>query len=143
MSDTHDPDLYPLTLWIDASTPACAAEVQALRRRDRRGRLRFLDLGDPGVALPPGLAPEALLQALHGRTAGGRLVTGLAALRPAYAAAGLGWVLAPTAWPGLRAVSGAAYRAFARHRRSLPRWVAPLLAFLLSPRRRGGATTVR
>ena len=41
--------------------------------------------------------------------------------RQAYRAAGLGWVLAPTGWPGLRRVCDALYVLFARYRVRLGR----------------------
>ena len=40
-------------------------------------------------------------------------------VRRLYAAAGLGWLLAPTAWPGLRRLADWAYALFARNRLAL------------------------
>jgi predicted DCC family thiol-disulfide oxidoreductase YuxK len=53
---------------------------------------------------------------IHGVTIDGRLVKGVEVFRRAYAAVGWGWMLAPTAWPGLRWVSDAVYRWFAKNR---------------------------
>ena len=46
----------------------------------------------------------------------GSLVEGLEVFRRAYAAVGLGWLLAPTRWPLVRDVAEAGYRLFARNR---------------------------
>jgi predicted DCC family thiol-disulfide oxidoreductase YuxK len=46
----------------------------------------------------------------------GTLVEGVEVFRRAYAAVGLGWLVAPTRWPLLRPLADAAYRWFARNR---------------------------
>ena len=48
-------------------------------------------------------------------------------LRLAYAAAGLGWLLRPSAFGPLRPAFDAAYRVFARHRKSISRALAPAI----------------
>lgn len=53
---------------------------------------------------------------IHGVLPGGELVEGVEVFRRAYAAVGLGWLLAPTRWPGLRRLADAGYRLFARNR---------------------------
>ncbi len=55
------------------------------------------------------------------------VVKGLATLRAAYAAVGLGWVLRPTALAPVRPVFDLAYRLFARYRRPISRAAAPLI----------------
>jgi len=114
---------YPLTLYYDGHCPICRTEMQQLHARDAAGRLRLVDVRADGFAAPEGASREALLQAIHGRTADGRLVVGVETLRLAYDAIGLGWVLAFTAWPLLRRPSEWAYRVFARHRFSMPAWL--------------------
>ena len=116
-------DLYPLTLFFDSACPMCHAEMRALEARDARARLRFADVHAAGFEPPAGTTMTALMEAIHGRTADGRLVVGVEALRLAYAAVGLGWIAAPTAWPLLRGASERAYRWVARHRYALPRWL--------------------
>ena len=75
-----------------------------------------------------------MLAAIHGVTVHGRWVVGVGALRLAYAAVGLGWLAAPTAWPWLRDPAERAYRWFARNRHAMPRWIAPALVSLYAPR---------
>lgn len=82
-----------------------------------RGRLAIVDIAAPGFdAGRYGTTYEAVMGEIHGVLPGNRLVTGVEVFRRAYAAIGWGWVLAPTAWPGLRWLSDAAYRWFARNR---------------------------
>ena len=118
---TSDP--YPLTLFFDSACPMCGAEMHALGARDALARLRFADVHAEGFVPPEGTTMATLMEAIHGRTADGRLVAGVEALRLAYAAVGLGWIAAPTAWPLLRGASERAYRWVARHRYALPRWL--------------------
>ncbi|KTT06843.1 DCC1-like thiol-disulfide oxidoreductase family protein, partial [Pseudacidovorax intermedius] len=48
-----NPDVYPLTLYYDASCPMCDAEMTHLRLRDEAGRLAFVDASAPGFDAPP------------------------------------------------------------------------------------------
>ena len=87
-------------------------------RLDRgRGRLKITDItgpefnpGDLGVTF------DDAMRSILGRTADGRVVHGVEVFRRAYDAVGLGWILAPTAWPGLRQVCDRVYIWFARWR---------------------------
>jgi predicted DCC family thiol-disulfide oxidoreductase YuxK len=53
---------------------------------------------------------------LYGVFPDGRKTQGVETFRQAYRAVGLGWVLAPTGWPGLRLIFDALYVLFARYR---------------------------
>lgn len=119
MTSSH----YPLTLFFDGECPVCRTEMQSLRLRDAAGRLRFDDLRAPGFVVPAGATLEHMLTTIHARTADSRLVTGVKTLRLAYRAVGLGWLVAPTTWPGLRGASERAYLWFARHRFAMPAWL--------------------
>jgi predicted DCC family thiol-disulfide oxidoreductase YuxK len=57
-----------------------------------------------------------LMARIHGVLPDGSLVEGVEVFRQAYAAVGLGWLVAPTRWPGLRRLADLAYRVFARNR---------------------------
>ena len=116
-------DTYPLTLLFDSACPMCRTEMASLRTRDVSGRLRFADIHATGFAPPAGTTRTALLEAIHGVTADGRVVVGVEALRLAYAVVGLGWLAAPTAWPLLRGPADRAYRWVARHRLAMPAWL--------------------
>ncbi len=116
-------DTYPLTLFFDAQCPVCRREMDSLRERDDAHRLRFEDVRAADFVVPAGTTLVSMLGAIHGRTADGRLVVGVETLRLAYRAVGLGWLIAPTAWPLLRAPSERAYLWFARHRFAMPAWL--------------------
>lgn len=106
------------TIFIDGLCPLCKREAALLTRLDRRrGRLTVVDIADP--AFDPGtlgVGMEQFMGTIHGRTADGRIVTGMEVFRRAYSAVGWGAVLSPTGWPALRPVFDALYRWFARHR---------------------------
>lgn len=110
-----------ITLLYDGDCPLCSREIRMLRRLDRgRGRLAFKDISAPDFDSGAyGLSAAAVDARMHGLLPDGTVVTGLEAFRRAYAAVGWGWLLAPTAWPGLRRVCDAAYEWFARNRRRL------------------------
>jgi predicted DCC family thiol-disulfide oxidoreductase YuxK len=107
-----------ITVLFDGECPLCAREIAMLRRLDRgRGRIDFADIAAPDFdAARYGSRHADLMARIHGVLPDGRLVEGVEVFRRAYAAVGLGWALAWTRWPGLRAVADAAYRWFARNR---------------------------
>jgi hypothetical protein len=72
-----------------------------LRRRDRgRGALALIDIAAPGFdAARYGRDHEMLLARIHGVLPDGTVIEGMEVFRRAYAAVGLGWVLAPSRWP--------------------------------------------
>ena len=107
----------PFTLLFDGDCPLCSREVRMLRRRDRRGRLRFEDIAAPHFdASRYGTTHDALMARIHGVLPDGSLVRDVEVFRHAYDAVGLGWLVAPTRWPLLRPLFDAAYRVFARNR---------------------------
>ncbi len=107
-----------LRLFYDGACPLCTREIAGLTRLDRgRGRLEFVDIAAPEFnAAAFGADPVQLMAKIHGQLADGTWVEGMEVFRHAYRAVGLGWLLAPTGWPGLRRVFDAAYRWFARNR---------------------------
>lgn len=133
----HGEPCYPLTLLYDAACPVCALEMDHLRARNGEGRLAFVDIAQPGFDPAPYGATLAAMDAeIHGVWADGAPVRGLEALRLAYAAVGLGWVLRPTGLAPLRPLFDAGYRLFARHRRPISRAAAPLINALRRHRAR-------
>lgn len=119
---------YPLTLLFDGTCPVCTLEMDHLRERDASGRLNLVDFTAPGFDPAPwGSTLEAMNAEIHGYLADGSAVRGLAALRLAYAAVDLGWVLRPTGIGPLRPLFDLGYRGFARHRRTISRIAAPLI----------------
>jgi predicted DCC family thiol-disulfide oxidoreductase YuxK len=128
---------HPLTLLYDAACPVCALEMDHLRARNGAGRLAFVDISQPGFdPTPYGASLAAMDAEIHGVWADGTPVRGLEALRLAYAAVGLGWVLRPTGLAPLRPLFDAGYRLFARYRRPISRAAAPLIEALRRHRAR-------
>lgn len=109
---------WRIKMLFDGDCPLCTREVEMLRRRDRgRGRIVFEDIAaDDFEPARYGLDAETLMARIHGVLPDGRVIEGVEVFRRAYAAVGLGWLWAPTRWPGLRRLSDAAYRVFARNR---------------------------
>jgi predicted DCC family thiol-disulfide oxidoreductase YuxK len=107
-----------LTLLYDGECPLCAREIRMLRRLDRgRGSIGFTDIARPEFdARALGLEQGAVMARIHGVRADGSLVEGVEVFRRAYAAVGLGWLVAPTRWPVLRPLVDSAYDGFARNR---------------------------
>ena len=92
--------------------------MRFLRRLDRgRNRLVTEDITGPGFDPKPyGVTIKELMGQIHGVHPDGSLVKGMEVIRRAYAAVGLGWLLAPTKWPVLKSISDVAYAWFARNR---------------------------
>lgn len=121
----------PLTVFYDGACPVCAFEIEALRRRDACGRLQVVDISAPGFdATGHGFRQSALEASIHVVASDGEVIRGATALRRIYRAVGLGWLVAPTAWPGVQALSDRAYRVFAKRRHRISRMLAPMLALL-------------
>lgn len=107
-----------IRILFDGECPLCRREVSMLQRIDRgRGRVGFEDIaGADFDASRYGLETRAVHERIHGVLADGGVVEGVEVFRRAYAAIGLGWLVAPTRWPILRGLADAAYRFFARNR---------------------------
>ena len=113
---------WKVKLLYDGECPICRREIDWLKRRNRQMLLTFEDIADP--QFDPGrygLTREQVNRSLHGILANGKVVRGMAAVRHAYRAAGLGWLTAPTALPGIRWAADRLYAAFARRRYALGR----------------------
>jgi predicted DCC family thiol-disulfide oxidoreductase YuxK len=109
----------------DHSCPMCRTEMQRLKQRDSRDRLRLVDASAADFdAAAWGFDRRALMQALHVRTADGRWLKAMDAIRHVYRQVGLGWLLAPTGWPLLRGLADRLYRLLARHRYRITRGLA-------------------
>jgi len=81
---------YPLTVFYNASSAACANEVDALKRLEHGGRLVFVDCSAPdfdeGVLAGIAIRRADLLARVHARDAHGRWHTGIGAFEAAYRA---------------------------------------------------------
>ena len=111
-------------LLYDGDCPLCRREADFLQRRNRHGWLAFENIAapdfDPAVYKT---TLEELMGVIHGVFPDGRLVQKVTVFREAYRAIGLGWLLAPTGWPGLRWLADRGYEWFARNRMKIGRWL--------------------
>jgi predicted DCC family thiol-disulfide oxidoreductase YuxK len=106
-----------LTLLYDGECPLCSREVEMLRRRDRRGAIEWIDIAAPDFdAGRFGLDHATVMARIHGVLPDGTVIEGMEVFRRAYAAVGLGWVMAPSGWPVVGRLFDAAYGWFARNR---------------------------
>ncbi len=109
---------WEIRILYDGDCPLCSREIRFLERRDRgRKRIGFEEISradfDPATY---GLDARQVMARIHGVLPDGSVVEGVEVFRRAYAAVGLGWLLAPTRWPVLRRLADWAYRVFARNR---------------------------
>jgi predicted DCC family thiol-disulfide oxidoreductase YuxK len=109
---------WQIRILYDGECPLCSREIRFLERRDRgRKRIEYEDISradfDPATY---GLAAPQVMAQIHGVLPDGSVVEGVEVFRRAYAAVGLGWLLAPTRWPVLRRLADLVYRVFARNR---------------------------
>jgi predicted DCC family thiol-disulfide oxidoreductase YuxK len=111
---------WRVKLLYDGKCPFCRREIDWLKTRNRRRLLRFEDISAPHFdPAKYGLTRKQVEIELHGILANGRVVRGMATVRAAYRVIGLGWLVAPTALPGIRQVADRLYAAFARNRIAL------------------------
>ena len=109
---------WRIRVLYDGDCTLCPREIRFLEKRDRgRGRIQFEDIAeppfDPGAY---GLDAGMVMARIHGVLPDGTVIEGVEVFRRAYAAVGLGWLVAPTRWPRLRRLAERAYRVFARNR---------------------------
>lgn len=109
---------WQIRVLFDGACPLCSREIRFLRRLDGgRGRIDFEDIAAPAFdSSVYGLDNRDVMARIHGVLPDGTVVHGMEVFRRAYAAVGIGWLMAPTGWPVLRRLADLAYRIFARNR---------------------------
>jgi predicted DCC family thiol-disulfide oxidoreductase YuxK len=108
---------WDFKLLYDGECPLCLREVRMMEKLNRKGRLVLEDIAAPDFdASRYGRTFEELMGSIHGVLPDGRIVTGMEVFRRAYAAVGLGALVAPTGWPGLKPAFDRLYTVFARNR---------------------------
>lgn len=108
---------FDIEVFYDGACPLCVREVRMLHRRDRRGRIRFVDIAaDDFDTASIGLSWDRLMDRIHARLPDGTLVEGVEVFRRLYAAVGFGPLVALTRLPGVRQLLDVAYAAFAKNR---------------------------
>lgn len=110
-----------LTLLFDGGCPLCVREVRFLERRDRRQRIRFVDIDAPDYnpVAHGGIGYREAMGRIHAVAADGTVLQDVAVFREAYRLIGLGWLYAPTRWPLIGAVVDRIYSVWAARRLQL------------------------
>ena len=72
-------ELPKTSVFFDGSCPLCRAEIGYYRRTDQVGALCFIDISEPGSALPEGITPQRAMKRFHVRSGDGRVLSGAAA----------------------------------------------------------------
>ena len=140
---------FPLTLLYDGDCAVCKLEMEHLMTRNAGGLLRFVNIDAPGfnesdyarALSAKGATAEAMHALIHAERPDGSFIIGIEALRLAYQAAGLNWVLAASGWPIFKPAAVWFYAWFARNRHWISRLCAPAIQWL--SRRRARATIAR
>lgn len=114
----------PTYILYDGNCPLCVRKKEILLQRDKQKRLHFIDIRSPSFSPKKySRTPEILEQQIHAILPDGTLAARMEAIRAAYRAIGLGWLIAPTGWPVLRPMFDHLYTFIARHRMKLSRWM--------------------
>ena len=108
---------FDIEVFYDGACPLCTREINLLRRRDRRARIRFTDIAAEGFdACAVGLTWRALMERIHGRLPDGTIIEGVEVFRRLYAAVGFAGLVRVSRAPGLSQLLNLAYQMFAKNR---------------------------
>ncbi|MEN5179665.1 thiol-disulfide oxidoreductase DCC family protein [Comamonas odontotermitis] len=113
------PTQFPLTIYYDASCRMCNAEMTNLMLRNDAGRLIFVDASSADLRDAPA-TKDALMRAIHGVAADGRVYIGVDCLVRAYLGIGWAWVPNLVNLPGMATAARKLYPWIARNRYRLP-----------------------
>ena len=106
-----------IEVFYDGDGPLCMREIDFLRRRDRRKRIRFTDITAPDFdASSYGKSQDEFMARIQGREADGTWIEGVEVFRQLYSAIGLGPIVTLTRLPGIAQALNLGYRWFARNR---------------------------
>lgn len=109
-------------LFYDGHCPLCMREIAHLRRWNSAGQVQFVDITSADFTERyPQIDRDAAMAVLHGQLPDGRVITGVDVTVEAWNRVGKGHWVRWLKWPGVRWVSPALYRLFARHRHRLAR----------------------
>ena len=105
-------------VFYDGACSLCKAEMNLLRRLDRKSRIVMTDIADDtfDAQTETGRSYDVLMRSIHGRFADGRIVNGVEVFRQLYGRIGLGPFVALSRLPGLNWLCDLFYALFARYR---------------------------
>lgn len=116
-----------LTVLYDGACPLCRREIGVYAGLRPDTPLRFADVSDASLRLPPGTSRRQLLARFHVRTGDGRLLDGAQAFLALWSVLpGWRWLARAGRLPGVAWAMERLYRLFLRGRPALQRWAARL-----------------
>jgi predicted DCC family thiol-disulfide oxidoreductase YuxK len=108
---------YDVEVFHDGDCPLCQREINMLRRWDKHQRIRFTDIAAADFnPAEYGKTHDEFMAEIRGRLPDGTWIVGVEVFRRLYTAVGLGWLVAPTRWFGIRQLLDWGYRVFAKNR---------------------------
>ena len=107
-----------LTFLYDGGCPLCRRETNFLKRRDKLGNIKFVDINSENYDPTnyQNISFEKAMANLHGILHNGNLIQGLDVLAYAYQLVGLGWVYFPTKIPIISNLLKIFYSFWAKYR---------------------------
>ena len=107
-----------LTFLYDGGCPLCRRETDFLKRRDKSGDIKFVDINSENYDPTnyQNISFEKAMSNLHGILHNGNLIQGLDVLAYAYQLVGLGWVYFPTKIPIISNLLKIFYSFWAKYR---------------------------
>ena len=110
---------YPITVYYDASCPLCCAEIETMKSRDVRERMRLVDCSAIDFVEPEGVSRDLLMSRIHARDANGAWLRGIDVVAAVYEAAGFPRIARVCRSAMLRPLLDRVYPWIADHRRIL------------------------
>ncbi len=108
---------WQVEVYFDGECPLCRREIAWLRRQDRLGPLRFVDIAAEDFCEEElGFEHAHFMAEIQGRLPNGEWIRGVEVFRQIYVALGWGALVRATRWPGVSHGLDWAYRIFARNR---------------------------
>lgn len=108
---------YDVEVFYDGDCPLCLREINMLRRKDSKRKIRFTNIADPSFhSLNVGKSYDELMQRIHGRLPDGTWIEGVEVFRRLYTAVGFGPLVAVTRLPIISQIMDLGYVLFARNR---------------------------
>ena len=107
-----------LTFLYDGGCPLCTRETDFLKRRDKFGNIKFVDINndDYDPTNYQDISYKKAMSNLHGILHNGNLIQGLDVLAYAYQLVGLGWVYLPIKIPIISNILKIVYSFWAKYR---------------------------
>ncbi len=106
-----------LKLFYDGDCPLCRREIEWIRKRTSPDSVLYIDIAAKDFCAERyGYSQAELMAEIRALLGDSQRLVGMQVFRELYRRAGLGWLASAMAMPGIRQVSEAAYKVFAKNR---------------------------